>query len=764
MARGRSCCRVWVFCAGAIALHGLVANAAEPGRVTPCVILDLSASYTYPSLEPKVLESKTTSRQGGVTQLTVVPKAPPPIASTEKQAASKQATAPADQAKTPVQNLFDAIDRGDLRGVERLLGTRSMDPRDLRDEQGNWAITIAAQKGLPEISRALIRYGVPLRTDKDTVKGGGDLTPVLEATGSLAALLSIKDKKDSSWTRLGATPARYLEIIELLLEAGGDSNEVSHRFQYNDPSRTPLRTLIESAPSSAEVVQAARLLLLHGALISVGGQDLLANAAMLGKNELIAEILRQRHPPQESLDEAYSEALRLDQLTAAQMLVAAGANVNARGNAQQSVLWRAMVPTLNRERVEFLLAQGADVNDVPPGYKTPLVMALYDDSLMRAIIKHGANVNARDASGKTALRLALEPPANVSREIGDQTPITTKYPGLDRGNRKRAVQLLLESGADPNVADNFGVTPLMVVGPSEPDLLELFLEHGAAVNLSGSDMVEYHRGGIDVGPVTWAVLHGNEPLALRFLNRAGRIDRPDCGVVYYAAARGDATLLTDLRKFGANVNVTESRDNYSPLMAAVLSGGSPTVKVLLADSRIDVNYRTPVRRIEIKNPYSGQPMAVVDEGGVSALWLAAKAGNADVVSLLLGRGANVNVTESRDNYTPLMAATAKGSIPTLSVLLADRRIDVNYRTPVRRTEFKDPVSGLPVIVVDGGRTALMLAVQQEAAYPGIVSLLLEHGADAHQTDAKGQSPIDYARGGPPATLDLLRKAVGRQSP
>ena len=762
MARRRSERILRVLCGGAVALQVLGLDAADLGRKAPCVITDLNASYPYPSLEPTILVSKTTGTRGQVTPMLVVPRSPP-VASTKKQAASKQSTVQATQAQTPGDKLMDAIGRGDLPGVQRLLATRSMDPRGLRDAQGEWAIWLAAQLGSPEISRELIRYGAPLRPDNDMAKGG-DLSPVLEATGSLAVLLRAKDKESFRWTRFGATPARYLETIQLLLESGGDPNEISQRYPGMDPSNTPLRRLIEMAPSSPEEVQAARLLLEHGALISFRGHDLLSIAAVEGKNELVEEILRQRKPTQESLDTAYLEAIRTDHLEAAALVLAAGANANARGYDSQSILWRAMVPTLNRERVAFLLSHGVDVNDVPPGSKAPLVLALYDDALMRAIIRAGANLNARDAFGKTALRLAVEPPTTVSREIGDETPITTKYPGLDRAARLRTVKLLLESGADPNLAASIdGFTPLMRVGPSEPELLDVFLEHGATVNVSASDMVEYHRGGIDVGPVTWAVLHDNEPLALRVLNRAGRIDASDCGVVYYAAARADASLLEGLRRAGANFAVVESRDSYSPLMAAAAKGSVATVKVLLADSRIDVNYRTPIRKTELKGPYSGKTF-VEPDGGVSALMVAAQAGHADVVSLLLARGANVNVMESRDNYTPLMAVAASGNIPTAQALLADSRIDVNLRTPVRRTEFKDPVSGLPVIVVDGGLTALMVAAQYEAAHPGVVSLLLGHGADAHQTDAKGQSSMDYARGAPSATQELLRKAAGRQSP
>jgi len=115
---------VRLFWAGAMALHGLALDAAEPARVTPCVIIDLNASYTYPSLEPKILANRTiTGERGSMTPILIVPRASPPVASTKKQAASKQATAPAVQAKTPIENLMEAIERGDLHGIERLLST-----------------------------------------------------------------------------------------------------------------------------------------------------------------------------------------------------------------------------------------------------------------------------------------------------------------------------------------------------------------------------------------------------------------------------------------------------------------------------------------------------------------------------------------------------------------------------------------------------------------------------------------------------------------
>jgi ankyrin repeat protein len=93
--------------------------------------------------------------------------------------------------------------------------------------------------------------------------------------------------------------------------------------------------------------------------------------------------------------------------------------------------------------------------------------------------------------------------------------------------------------------------------------------------------------------------------------------------------------------------------------------------------------------------------------GASPLGEAAKAANAEIVEMLLAAGANVEAPNA-DGETTLMLAARTGSVDVARKLIA-AGADVNAREAWRE------------------QTALMWAA--EGAYPELVDLLIEHGAD-----------------------------------
>jgi len=98
------------------------------------------------------------------------------------------------------------------------------------------------------------------------------------------------------------------------------------------------------------------------------------------------------------------------------------------------------------DRVAELLAAGADPNTTIPGCCTPLQDAVYEYDppnnlggvdAMVLLLRHGALVDGRD-------------------KPGDETPLLIAV----QRNHIEAVRLLLAAGADPNVRDNVGYSPL----------------------------------------------------------------------------------------------------------------------------------------------------------------------------------------------------------------------------------------------------------------------------------------------------------------
>ena len=115
----------------------------------------------------------------------------------------------------------------------------------------------------------------------------------------------------------------------------------------------------------------------------------------------------------------------------------------------------------------------------------------------RALLDHGAPVNARDRNGMTPLakaaqaakarvmQLLIERGANVgARAIDGSTPL---YYAAE-ADRPNAVRLLLDHGADPNIPGRSGERPLAAAAfNGEADAVALLIERGADPNALDDD-------------------------------------------------------------------------------------------------------------------------------------------------------------------------------------------------------------------------------------------------------------------------------------
>jgi len=146
-------------------------------------------------------------------------------------------------------------------------------------------------------------------------------------------------------------------------------------------------------------------------------------------------------------------------------------------------------------RVNLLLALGADPNArAKEGHAvTPLQHAAWAGhvEVARVLLDHGADVNAVDECGKTALhwaaecghtdvvKLLLDRGADVT--VKDRDDLSTPMARAAEADHREVVILLLEHGADPN-ADNDGP-----IGPpleyaewfGDKELAAVLRQHGA---------------------------------------------------------------------------------------------------------------------------------------------------------------------------------------------------------------------------------------------------------------------------------------------
>ncbi len=137
-------------------------------------------------------------------------------------------------------------------------------------------------------------------------------------------------------------------------------------------------------------------------------------------------------------------------------LLKAGVNVNAKDNQGRTALMHATHP----ESIQLLIDAGADLNAKDDQGRTPL---MYNSALnyrfesQALMIDAGADLNAKDAQGRTALMHSIR---------SDHTGIELRDDVANNVEKNKFLtyqtRFLVELGADLNAQDNQGQTALMM--------------------------------------------------------------------------------------------------------------------------------------------------------------------------------------------------------------------------------------------------------------------------------------------------------------
>jgi ankyrin repeat protein len=356
---------------------------------------------------------------------------------------------------------------------------------------------------------------------------------------------------------------------------------------------------------------------------------------------------------------------RIGRTGMAQRAIEAGADPN--------VLWGMMsfgrAPP--RALLKLMVSRKVNPNLVLEDGNTPLMSVVHDHELMKDFLELGADANVSRASDSdTALHLAtaFEP----NRPPG--YPIELYSPRI----RARSVELLLRYGAKTDVVNKKGITPLMQTTADDAPAIALLLDAGATVN-PGAAGGRDDRRGLATGPVSWALMAGNETLATELARRNRPPGGSDCGAVYYAARGGAvSTLNALLDKQAGRVEVSEA-SGETPLIGAAAAGHASTVQVLLQRKAANVNESSRV-------PMSAKNMWERQVGGMTALMAAAKWQRTDVIEVLLKNGASI---EQRDKLgrTALDYASERRSEPDKEIARLLARREGVSRDPPQDREF-----------------------------------------------------------------------------
>jgi ankyrin repeat protein len=333
---------------------------------------------------------------------------------------------------------------------------------------------------------------------------------------------------------------------------------------------------------------------------------------------------------------------------------------------------------------------------------------------VRALIKAGADANAPQTGGMTALHWAafhddavaakLLLDAGAKATAANRYGVTPLAPACTNGN-EAIVRALLKAGADPNTTLRGGETALMTAARTgRPGPVKALLDTGAKVDAT---------------------------------------DRKGQTALMWAAAEGHGEVIGLLVKSGADVRV-RLESGFTPLLFAARDGRAAAARALLT-AGADVNEVIVTKR---------NPGGYGAKNGTGALILAVENAHFDLALELVKAGADPN--DERSGFSPLHVLswvrkpnrgddpdgqpppTGSGKMTSLQFAreLVKRGADVNRRLakgPTGRGRL-----GMP------GAAPFLLA-SKTADLP-FMKLLVELGADPLLPNRDGCTPLMAAAG------------------
>ena len=378
-----------------------------------------------------------------------------------------------------------------------------------------------------------------------------------------------------------------------------------------------------------------------------------------------------------------------------------------------------------------------------------------DVETVRALLATGANVNAAQGDGLTALHWAarngdietaavlLDAGADLAAvtRIGSHTPLHV----ASKFGSGVVVETLLAAGADPNAMTTTGVTPLHLSAASgDIKAVRALLAYQANINV--------REAGWGQTPLMFASA-SNRVAVIEALLEAGA-DTQMTGKVVNIAER-DKVDRKDAR--ARRERISNLRDQLMGIerpkpveeQPEPVSEPSPTPTTALEQPSEQTEFLSIEVDLQEEPEPLGYPDLVGAHGGLTALLLAAREGHAEATRTLLAGSADINGPSSSDRTRPMLMATINGHFD-LAMYLLDQGAD-------------------PTLASDAGATPLYAALnmhwapksrhpqptdymQQETSYLTLMEATLDAGADVNARLTKSLWYTTYNR-------DLL--GVGR---
>ena len=663
-------------------------------------------------------------------------------------------TAPAKE-----ETLIDLIKAGKSEELQERLNSSAI---NMKDEEGNSLLHIAAVKNNPIIVRLLINMDADIEAQNNVgetplaaalnnssyaavqvlaeynanifAKDNEGVKPFDTACKNNVSNLiltsqTIKQKDENHDTALHlAVKAIDKQLTEQILAIAPPETV------YNKEGLSPLGIAYNhnDAEDSAEI---ASILLLAGiepmgkdfaefetaslarnySMRFGDGETLLHIFARKGYTGFLKFLIKNKVPidvKDISSSTAMQEAVYSGKVEAAILLLQAGADPNSRNSSGNTALHLVMPEASRSKLFNELITAGANPNLKDNYGETPLHIAArigMDDDILDQLLKSGADINERNKKGQTPLILAIE------------------------RNQTQQVDFLINHGADIHAEDKSGESAFI---------------HSLGMGLPMVEHVVTEKNSADRDS------KGSTPLHLAVSHRAST------DIIYYLVEKN--SLINTRDKLGntplhiaVEKNYREAGEiliaNNADIFYANLNGDSPLkFAMTLGDGREDWMINS-------------QTISAKDGAGNTPLHLAAEWQIVPMMLYLLDKGADINARNA-NNETPLFNAVKSDSPSALKTLLKNgtsKRADIDARdflgntilhAAVRWSAYK---SADFILSNDADEYTKLLnaknlagkTVLHEAAKQGeirFINIFLKAKVDINSADETGKAPLSEA--------------------
>lgn len=556
------------------------------------------------------------------------------------------------------------------------------------------------------IQRALITKGRDADTAEEKAPGATNVLKALMAAGAQVDG-RLDGKTALVYAARGARLAGTLERIKLLIAAGADVNA-----QHGESGQTPLLSALKTYDSW---------------LMSIGFQ---------------------RDP-----------AIELhDQVEVVNVLLTSGANPNKRDKAEDTAIHAtfhtytmyrlANYPAEAEKLFRVLIAARADLNAKDAKGQTIIHLLTNTEGFRPEYFKHGDEVMLQ------LLRLFASAKADFNVFDNDKT--TPLLGAVKNKLKPEVVRALLAGGANPDLKNNLGRTPLMeavVANTFEDDTVKALLAARPAINAQDNE---------GATALLLACIIGRRPSLVSFLIAAhADVNLPDkTGQTPLLAAAAfenrhgsfgaeSADIVRQLINAGADIKARNAA-NETALMLAIRAEREDLIKLLL-DAGVDLH--------------------AINSDGDSALTIAARMHGSDrrryfyhnrpesLVERLIKAGARVRTrNKAGESVLTLISAKARpDEVPIIQLIV--ERAAREGREPfvqvedllgaIRRAGGKSSAATVKALIASGGDVkgrseegkAMLIVAVEESGNAEVVASLLAAGADVNVKDTNGDTPL-----------------------